>query len=526
MTLGSTGLGMLALSGLVAAGDFGWMEWTFLGVLGAGCLFLGRRDPAFEGVPWLSALAGGIMLFAWGLAIEPAQQTQLWFVAAGLGALYIGGGYVALWGSPRPERWAALSGAAGILYLLVAFGFHQDGRFPLPWGVQALLLAGAYLLLLLSVARRRGALANGDQTLAALAVAVTALVSLAAAMELDPEWLAVAWAIEIPALAWLMGRFRVPLLHNLAWALGGLVAIRLLLNPAVLTYSIGDGIVLNWLLYGYGVPITAFAAGAFLFRRLSRQGIADALEAAAIVFGAALITLNIRQYFHPGELHSFDFAFTEWGALVVAGLLYSVGLFRFHRWTGRSIPGMLATASGGLALAVGLAVPGLMRNPAFHPYAVGETIVFNSLLFVFGVPAILAALLAWELFRSDELIAARVSGGACLAFAFLTITLEVRQGFRGAILSRGTATSAEMYSYSLAWVLFGTALLVAGILTRWATLRYGSAVVMLLAVGKVFLVDTAHLEDLYRVFSFLGLGASLMLLAFLYQRYVFGERQR
>ena len=56
--------------------------------------------------------------------------------------------------------------------------------------------------------------------------------------------------------------------------------------------------------------------------------------------------------------------------------------------------------------------------------------------------AALAALLAWEFFRSDEVIAARVSGGACLAFAFLTITLEVRQGFRGTILSQGTATSA------------------------------------------------------------------------------------
>jgi uncharacterized membrane protein len=66
-------------------------------------------------------------------------------------------------------------------------------------------------------------------------------------------------------------------------------------------------------------------------------------------------------------------------------------------------------------------------------------------------------------------------------------------------------------------------LLVAGILTRGAVLRFGSAVIMLLSVGKVFLVDTAHLEGLLRVFSLLGLGASLMLLAFLYQRFVFRD---
>jgi len=37
----------------------------------------------------------------------------------------------------------------------------------------------------------------------------------------------------------------------------------------------------------------------------------------------------------------------------------------------------------------------------------------------------------------------------------------------------------------------------------------------------VFLWDLSELKDLYRVFSLLGLGASLLLLAFLYQKVVF-----
>jgi uncharacterized membrane protein len=44
---------------------------------------------------------------------------------------------------------------------------------------------------------------------------------------------------------------------------------------------------------------------------------------------------------------------------------------------------------------------------------------------------------------------------------------------------------------------------------------------MLLAVGKVFLYDTSTLSDLYRVLSFFGLGVALLLLAWLYQRFVF-----
>jgi uncharacterized membrane protein len=82
---------------------------------------------------------------------------------------------------------------------------------------------------------------------------------------------------------------------------------------------------------------------------------------------------------------------------------------------------------------------------------------------------------------------------------------------------------AERYAYSAAWILFGTALLVAGIATKGKALRYASLAVMLLSVGKVFLYDTSNLSDLYRVFSFLGLGVSLLALAWVYQRFVFRE---
>jgi uncharacterized membrane protein len=64
---------------------------------------------------------------------------------------------------------------------------------------------------------------------------------------------------------------------------------------------------------------------------------------------------------------------------------------------------------------------------------------------------------------------------------------------------------------------------VLGILRRGKALRYASLAVTLLAVGKVFLYDTSNLSDLYRVFSFLGLGISLLALAWVYQRFVFRE---
>ena len=43
-------------------------------------------------------------------------------------------------------------------------------------------------------------------------------------------------------------------------------------------------------------------------------------------------------------------------------------------------------------------------------------------------------------------------------------------------------------------------------------------------MAKVFLYDASALEGLFRVFSFLGLGLSLIGLSWFYTRFVFGNR--
>jgi uncharacterized membrane protein len=523
---GGAGLGLLLLCALVGVGDFGLMEWAFLGVLGAGCLVLGRRDSRYEGLPWLAALLGAGMLLLWGADLEATEQPRLWWIALAFTALYVGGCYLALWGSARPERWSALAGVSAVAHLLVAYASLHEGGAPLPWGVQCLVLAALFCGLAVPVARRRRGIPQGNDALAALAVAVTTLVTLAVPMELKREWIGVAWSLELPALAWIAARLRVPALGKLAWGLGGLVAVRLLLNPAILTYPVGEGMLFNWLLYGYGLPLAAFAAGALLFRRSGDEQLSRALEIGSILIGLAYASLSVRQFFHPGDLGTAEFFLSEWGAFTVVWLLFALGLMGLNRLTERTLYLNAGAVVGLLGLAQGLAVQGLAQNPLLHSHPVGETLIFNRLLFVYGLPAVLAGLLALVFVRIGEPIAARLAGCGALAFAFATLTLEVRQAFHGSLLNEGAASNAEMYAYSLVWILFATALLVAGIMSRGTVLRYASAVVMTLAVGKVFLIDTAHLEDLYRVVSLLGLGVSLMLLAFLYQKFVFGESRR
>ena len=56
---------------------------------------------------------------------------------------------------------------------------------------------------------------------------------------------------------------------------------------------------------------------------------------------------------------------------------------------------------------------------------------------------------------------------------------------------------------------------------RSLPLRIASASVLVLTVLKVFLIDMSNLTGIYRALSFLGLGAVLIGIGWLYQRLLF-----
>ena len=520
----ATGGGVILLGLTASIAGFRTPEWIYFGILAAGCLALGRWSAEYDGLPWAASLFGAGLLAISGRQADP-DPARLWWTAVTLGALHAGGAYAALWGSRAPDRWAALSTVSGIAWFLAAWSALRHGAWPMPWAVQSVALAAAFAVASVPVKRRRAALARGDHALAALAVAATAFVSLAVPLHFERAWISVAWAIEIPAVAWIALRLRVPFLDRVVWALAAGVCVRLLLNPAVLfDYPIGSGIVFNWLLFGYGVPVIAFAGAAAIYRRGRNLLLSEAMEGAAIVFGTALCTLEVRRFFHPDHLAATPFELAEWGTLATIWLLYGLALLSAHDALGRRVLDWGGRAIGVWGLALAGIGPCLASNPLQVPHHVGSMPLFNRLLFVYGAPAVLGAILARRLRRREPPALSLFCAGASFVLLFVLVSLSVRQAFHGDVLAGGTTTNAEMYSYSAAWVALATLLLVVGIVTRGPVVRAASALVMALAVGKVFLYDTAQLRDLYRVFSLLGLGASLMLLAYLYQRFVFGDR--
>ena len=644
---------LLLMTGLVATAGYDLYGWLFFGLLAAGQLALNRFRVEQEPLAALASLLAALLLLGWPISsVEFTADTSRYVGAAlSIGGLFAVGGFGALWGARQPVRWALLSALSTAAFFLIAYA-RLRGIAELPsWGLVSLAIAALTVIAAEFVGRHRAAGRSYEESLGVYALASSGFIAFAIPLELEHAWIAVGWSLLLPAIAWIESRLRITWFRYAAWVAAGLVLARLLPGPWILDFPIGATPIFNWLLYGYGVPLVAFAAAAWLFRRERDDALVTVLDAGAVAIAFLLVTLELHHFFRGNLAYSFNFGLVEVSSFAVAWLLVALGLARAARldprparlWGMRVITGLAAVALiGGSLLAV---------NPLLSLEAVGDWPVLNWLLFAYALPALLLAavareveasaepalaiwlqglagllsllfisleirqlfqgrvlmlgdiglpelscliiawlLIAFGLFRlsarqAQYLVMARAVTGLAVvavvvgslllvnpllsaqevgAWAFLNwlipayaapallvailsrslddperpwialvpaslalllgfafVTLELRQWFQGSRLDLGGVSSAENYAYSVGWILYGVALLVAGILRGGATLRWASLAVVVLAMGKVFLFDASQLTGLYRVASFLGLGLSLMAIGYVYQRVVF-----
>ncbi|HVF11974.1 MAG TPA: DUF2339 domain-containing protein [Actinomycetota bacterium] len=128
-------------------------------------------------------------------------------------------------------------------------------------------------------------------------------------------------------------------------------------------------------------------------------------------------------------------------------------------------------------------------------------------------------------------------GLALLSFELLTS--ETRDHFQRQIAEAGsdlsTRTSGglaislknkQQLAISAVWLIYSVITMTIGIARRHRGFRIASISLLMLTILKVFLYDLSFLTELYRIFSFIGLGVILLGASFAYQRYknlIFGE---
>ena len=227
--------------------------------------------------------------------------------------------------------------AIGLLPLLFAFGavlgltaVQRLPRPPVEW--MAVELA----------ARRR----LGHRAL--FAAMALGFVTLAVPLQLDRQWIIVAWALEAAAVMRLFGLLPHPGLKYFGMALYLLVAARLLLDPHVLELQPRGYVVVNWLLYTYGVPAVCFLLGAAWLRSVEVEKhdpwerqlfgesprLASAVSFVGLVLVFALINLEISDAFSTGKYAelSFERSYARDLTTSLAWALYGLVLLMVGMW--------------------------------------------------------------------------------------------------------------------------------------------------------------------------------------------------
>jgi uncharacterized membrane protein len=323
-----------------------------------------------------------------------------------------------------------------------------------------------------------------------------------------------------------------PLFRPGSLVFGGLSAAVIVLglglveNPLLAGDLVRGPAFFNPLAVAYLVP----ALGAIALARMTR-GVRPNWHACStalvllLLFG--FLALEVRHAFHGENLAiSQGTSVSELGVLTLLSLGFAAALIRMDVAQANPLFRGASLIFGGLAAAVILLGLALVKNPLLGNELVHGPVAFNPLVVGYLLPGV-GAIVLTRISRGVR-PAWYVSGAAALALLLLFgyVTLEVRHAFQGEWLSIWRSTSApEVWSYSVAWLALGLALLFYGLWRGSTEARLASAALVVLTVLKVFLYDLTGIGGFWRAFSVICLGAVLIGIGLVYQKLVFARPQ-
>lgn len=418
--------------------------------------------------------------------------------------------------NPLRAAWAAGAALAAPLTALALELFWQPGLVigTYPWALIVIALAALMVGLALSFARADG----GDMRRAAYAtLSALSLIALALFLVATKGALTLALGALLISAAALDRRFRLPEMGWFAQAAVLLLSWRLIVDPG-LPWAIDEAALWEVVASYAGVALAAFAA-LWLIRDLPRPGARAFLESGGAAAAALFANVIVSRWLMEGNE---DRLASHWGIalnampwLIVALVqLYRMALPGWMRWVRAAVAGV-----AGLIWVGGTIASLTVSNPAGPAWGGAEHLVrgpllLDTLLVAYALPGLIL-LAAWRYFGHLHQAARIAMLGTGAALVTVYAVLDIRRFWRGPDLSVPGVTQPELYSYTVAMMAVGAALLYQAIARNSQTLRRVAMAVIGLTIAKVFLVDAAGLTGLTRVFSFLALGLSLAALAWL-----------
>lgn len=380
----------------------------------------------------------------------------------------------------------------------------QDG---LSWALPTFLIAGVYAFLL-TVWRNR----NQQQVVeveAALAVAAQSAFAVACFFAFSEVTLTLILAVQLIGLAYIDRKIKVAVLPVIMKVMLMLVIVRLTFNPWVALYEVSS---LTLLLTYAGCLASCVVASREVRGRPELVVWLHSASAHLLVLTLAVFT---RYMIYGGDIFAKQFNLTEASVYVCSwaavGIIYewkSTSLQSFKAWY-RGLAMLHIVAAAGLFFIYNL----YLHNPLWSTESISSTPIFNLLLIGYGLPVLLAAVVYKRIVDLK-----RVAGVICVFALYMFVTLEIRHLWNDGIRVGMPVKEGEIYTYSLIWLLLSVAILIYGAYRNSSDAKKAGIIALLVVIAKAFFWDMRDLDGLWRVVSFLGLGLSLLGIAFLFNK--------
>ena len=515
--------------------------FTYIALLDAGVLAIAYFK-RWRSLDFLSFLGTLLMIVGWADSFYAREK--LWTTLVFLSIFFILYALLAVFHNTlrrQSSRWFDVSLLAANATLYFAFSYFllagagYDHATP---ASHALLVSVFFICLFYTVWRWNRA--DRLLTYAYVGAAVVFLTT-ALAIQLELQWVTIAWAVEALALVLIglrtreasarhaaLAVFCAAVIHWFTWdmrrfALGADASFVPLLNRRAL---------------GCAVLVAALYAAARLYKRA--EGVGEEERRAASTFfslsgnalGLTLLSLDVNDFFNS-RLDAVPLSESDARSRVENARQFSMtALWAFYGATAFALGARLRSRAlryGGLLLLVLTILKLLFADLGFYD-AAWHAPVFNETFAAFA----LVVAIFWYVARTYARSAGELEeGGVALSVvtvvANLLAIVALSAEAAGYFESRTAAAAldalrlrdlelAKQLSLSVVWALYGGGLLVVGRLRRVRLLRLMSLFLLSLTTLKVFFWDLSSLDRVYRIISFIVLGAILLAVSYLYQK--------
>lgn len=365
---------------------------------------------------------------------------------------------------------------------------------------------------------------------------------------LSNQWITVSWSLQALVMLWMAGKLRSAFLQQVAYLLYLIVLIRFCLVDLPDQYGItmdsqqSFGAFLLGLLervISFGIPILSLALAYKLIEKpepasplacdpandvplwLKDQWLLQ--TALIVVAGMLFVVLQLELY------HSFAYLYPPLQLPILTLVWLAMCWLLLMRY--------LAGAGGWLLQALRLFLFGLALKLLFFDLpswdislghvAVGDNLwsvrygggySFQlALMRLLDFAAIIGFLVfAFRRFATAETDSGNIRlwlGGAALVLLFSFLSLEINS------LLYQYVPGLRSGGVSILWSMFALTLVFNGIKRRISSLRLAGLALFALVAWKVFFIDLARLEQIYRIIAFIVLGMLALGGAFFYMRY-------